>query len=198
MSTTRIVGFVQRAHDKHETARFYKALGLTTWHHQHGGPQHYEVSPVFGDVVLEIYQATPTFAKDAVMLEVPSISNALQIVETFGIFPRTDLKETTEMKFIYITDPDGRDVMLIEKKPYIDASIPVNLKELREQAGFTQISLAEKLGIKQSTLSKLERRRNIRLSKLREILSALGGELDISVRMGEKALTLPDNSLGAA
>ena len=191
MPTTRIVGFVQRAHDKHETALFYEALGLTTWHHGHGGPQHYQVSPMFGDAVLEIYQATQTFGKDAVMLEVSSISNALHAVETFGILPRTDLKETSEMKFIYIIDPDGRDVMLIEKKPYIDASIPVNLKELREKAGLTQICLAAKLGIKQSTMSKLERRRNIPLSKLREIVCALGGELDISVRIGEKTQIIP-------
>ena len=56
---------------------------------------------------------------------------------------------------------------------------PSSLAALRRQKGLTQVELAERLGMSQSDLSKLERRADVRLSTLRAYIAALGGELII-------------------
>lgn len=113
---TRIAGIVLRTRDRHVTAQFYARLGLATHEHQHGGPKHFEIGPLSPDYVVEIYQGTEIFDQDAIMLEVDSIADAIAVAAEFGISPKTDIRGSESMKFIYITDPDGRDVMLIEKK----------------------------------------------------------------------------------
>jgi DNA-binding Xre family transcriptional regulator len=55
----------------------------------------------------------------------------------------------------------------------------LELAELRAAAQMTQQELADKLQITQVAVSRLERRRDIRLSKLREFVRAIGGELEI-------------------
>ena len=51
------------------------------------------------------------------------------------------------------------------------------LRDLRRRAGLTQTHLADRMGMSQSDLSKLERRRDVRISTLRSYLQALGGRL---------------------
>jgi DNA-binding Xre family transcriptional regulator len=51
------------------------------------------------------------------------------------------------------------------------------LPTLRRGLGFTQVELAGRVGMSQSDLSKLERRRDVRLSTLRAYAAALGGRL---------------------
>lgn len=111
-----IAGFVLRSKDRHLTARFYAELGLSTHDHEHGGPRHYETGPLSEDFVVEVYQASEHFPGDALMLEVSSIEHSLEVSARFGVQIRTSLRDLGEVKIIYITDPDGRDVMLIEKK----------------------------------------------------------------------------------
>lgn len=53
----------------------------------------------------------------------------------------------------------------------------VNLAGFRRQADLTQVELADRLGISQSDLSKLERRRDVRLSTLVTWAAALGSRL---------------------
>ncbi len=113
---THILGVVLRAMDSPQTAQFYSALGLTVFEHEHGGPRHYAVEKISGDFVLEIYRKSENFKRDALMVEVESITAALAVVQKFGIEAHTELKDTGSMKFIYITDPDGRDVILIQKR----------------------------------------------------------------------------------
>jgi catechol 2,3-dioxygenase-like lactoylglutathione lyase family enzyme len=113
---TQIAGFILRAGDKAKTADFYSKLGLGVHEHEHGGPVHFEILDILQNSVTEIYQKSEKFAVDALMIEVSSIDKTLEIVKEFGIKPKTDLKEVTDMKFIYINDPDGRDIMLIEKR----------------------------------------------------------------------------------
>lgn len=54
---------------------------------------------------------------------------------------------------------------------------PVRLADLRRLRGVTQVVLAERLGMAQSDLSKLERRADARLSTLRAYVAGLGGRL---------------------
>lgn len=110
-----VSGIVLRAKDKYVTALFYSEIGLVIKPHQHGGPEHYEMGPVSKGFVVEIYQASDKFSKDALMLEVESLQTSLKIARQFGLYPITTEKQTSDMKFVYIRDPDGRDLMLIEK-----------------------------------------------------------------------------------
>lgn len=57
------------------------------------------------------------------------------------------------------------------------------LAELRRHAGMTQDELAGALGIKQPSLSKLESQGDMRVSTLRNLIEALGGELEIVAHM---------------
>jgi transcriptional regulator with XRE-family HTH domain len=56
------------------------------------------------------------------------------------------------------------------------------LSEIREQAGKSQRQVADVLGIKQPSLSKLEKQSDMQISTLRRIVNALGGELVVSAR----------------
>lgn len=118
---TKIAGFVLRCMDKKITADFYSKLGLTTIEHSHGGPSHFQVEPLADketEMVVELYSLSKQYAKDAIMLYVDSIPRALAIVKDFGIEPKTEIKEIKNFLHVYVTDPDGRDVMLIqEQKP---------------------------------------------------------------------------------
>jgi hypothetical protein len=112
---TRIAGVVLRSTDRHVTARFYGSLGLAANEHEHGGPKHYEIGPSSEGFVVEAYLKSPEFPRDALMVEVDSIDAALAAVREFGSQPRTAVKVAGDMKFVYVSDPDGRDVMLIEQ-----------------------------------------------------------------------------------
>jgi len=60
------------------------------------------------------------------------------------------------------------------------AELPVG--ELRQLAGKSQRELAQLLGIKQPSLSKLENQSDIQISTLQKIVEALGGTLDVVAR----------------
>ena len=57
------------------------------------------------------------------------------------------------------------------------------LTEVRQLVGLTQKDLAEKLGIKQPTLSQLESQDDMYLSTLRRLVEALGGKLEIVIHL---------------
>ena len=47
----------------------------------------------------------------------------------------------------------------------------------------TQVELAEKLGIRQSAVSQLEQQDDMQISTLQRLVKALGGVLEITVRL---------------
>jgi predicted XRE-type DNA-binding protein len=53
------------------------------------------------------------------------------------------------------------------------------LSEIRKMAGKSQREVADALGIKQPSLSKLEKQMDMQISTLRRIVCALGGELEV-------------------
>jgi transcriptional regulator with XRE-family HTH domain len=57
--------------------------------------------------------------------------------------------------------------------------IEMALQELRQARHLTQQQLAEMLNLNQAALSKMENQADMRVSTLRRILSAMGGELKI-------------------
>jgi predicted XRE-type DNA-binding protein len=56
------------------------------------------------------------------------------------------------------------------------------LSEIRELAGKSQREVADVLGIRQPSLSKLEKQSDMQISTLRRIVNALGGELEVVAR----------------
>lgn len=59
------------------------------------------------------------------------------------------------------------------------------LDELREARRLTQEQLAKTLHVKQSAISKLERRADMYVSTLQRMVQAMGGELEIRARFPE-------------
>lgn len=64
------------------------------------------------------------------------------------------------------------------------------LQELRERQHVSQVALADKLGVRQSTISKIERREDVQVATLRKYVRALGGELHITARFPDGAVEI--------
>lgn len=72
------------------------------------------------------------------------------------------------------------------------------LRELREAAGVSQEELATRLKKGQPALSRMERQRDARVSTLHDYVAALGGELDLVARVGEREVRLSQFDTTAA
>jgi transcriptional regulator with XRE-family HTH domain len=62
--------------------------------------------------------------------------------------------------------------------------------QLRQVAGKSQRQLAERLGIKQPSVAKLEKQSDMQISTLRKIVEALGGELEMVARFPNGAVKI--------
>lgn len=75
-----------------------------------------------------------------------------------------------------------------EKAERLIEEMPLN--ELRAARKMTQEKLAENLHVKQAAVSKLERRADMYVSTLREFISAMGGELEITARFPDGSVRI--------
>jgi hypothetical protein len=62
----------------------------------------------------------------------------------------------------------------------------MTLRDLRHALDRTHVRLARELGVKQETVSRLERRSDMLLSTLRGYVEAMGGELDLVARSPDR------------
>jgi DNA-binding XRE family transcriptional regulator len=62
------------------------------------------------------------------------------------------------------------------------------LEQLRSARSLTQTNMAEKLGVNQSAISKIEKRTDMYLSTLRSYVEAMGGSLEIQAVFPEGAV----------
>jgi predicted XRE-type DNA-binding protein len=62
----------------------------------------------------------------------------------------------------------------------------ITLRHLREKLGLSQSELAERLEVQQPAVSKLERRQNLELNTIKAVVNALGGTIEIIVRIPNK------------
>jgi transcriptional regulator with XRE-family HTH domain len=82
----------------------------------------------------------------------------------------------------------------------------MTLRTLRDAAGFTQVAVSEKSGINQADISRLENRAELedsQVATLQRYIKALGGELALVARFGDKRITVvgtspPDTSAEAS
>lgn len=66
----------------------------------------------------------------------------------------------------------------------------MDLRTIRDLLGKTQVDLAEAMDMTQSEVSRLERRPDVRLSTLKRVVEALGGEIEIFATFGDKRVRL--------
>lgn len=64
------------------------------------------------------------------------------------------------------------------------------LSEIRAGRGKSQVEVARALGIKQPSLSKLEKQSDMQISTLEKIVKVLGGELEIVARFPKRAVRI--------
>lgn len=68
--------------------------------------------------------------------------------------------------------------------------LELNLRAVRQLAGKTQAELAETAGTSQGEISEAERRKDHLVSTLRRYVEALGGELEVLARFGDRTVKL--------
>jgi predicted transcriptional regulator len=78
------------------------------------------------------------------------------------------------------------------RRQAVEEARAMNLRGLRESLGKTQRDIARKASMSQSQLSRVEGRHDHLLSTLRKYVRALGGEMDVIVRVGDKFVSLRD------
>ena len=78
--------------------------------------------------------------------------------------------------------PAGRRKKIKEKSAKLIEEYE-SLQAFRKAVGISQKELAGRLSIKQENVSRLERRKDMHISTLRKYIEALGGELDIIIRL---------------
>lgn len=66
----------------------------------------------------------------------------------------------------------------------------VMLSQMREASGLSQKALAQRLGIKQPSLSKLEKQPDMQIKTLQKIVTALGGELKLVAEFEKGAVQI--------
>jgi DNA-binding Xre family transcriptional regulator len=66
----------------------------------------------------------------------------------------------------------------------------MELNELRVSRGITQEELAERIGTRQANVSQIERRTDIHISTLKQVIEAMGGELVITARFPDAEVRL--------
>ncbi|MEH2244846.1 helix-turn-helix domain-containing protein [Nostoc sp.] len=89
---------------------------------------------------------------------------------------------------------DEPEVILSGKLEYLRLYLTDAMREIRNKAGLTQAQLAEKLGVKQAAVSKLESAlKEHELESVLHYLHALGADLLIAVKQGDELYQASDN-----
>jgi ribosome-binding protein aMBF1 (putative translation factor) len=92
---------------------------------------------------------------------------------------------TGHHKFSRLTEDFGaaRKAKIAAKKVQFKEEMAIN--ELRQALKISQAELAEKLQVKQPAISRLEKRTDMYVSHLRQVIEAMGGELEIVARFAD-------------
>ena len=88
--------------------------------------------------------------------------------------------------------PEGEQSAIAARADELRAEV-ATLKELRALSGKAQTEVARTLGIKQPSVSKIERQTDLYLSTLRSYVEAIGGELELVVKLPDRAPLRLDN-----
>jgi DNA-binding XRE family transcriptional regulator len=83
-----------------------------------------------------------------------------------------------------------RLIEILRDRVRTQAPTEIELKRLREARGISQEDLAKRLGIRQASVSKMERQSDMNISTLRRFVQALGGSLELSIRFPDHTVKL--------
>lgn len=78
---------------------------------------------------------------------------------------------------------DGK-AQRIAAREQMEREYRVGLATIRQVAAMTQAEVAQKMGVQQAAISKLERRDDILLSTMKHYFDAVGAEATITIRVG--------------
>jgi hypothetical protein len=79
----------------------------------------------------------------------------------------------------------------VEHRAWVERELlEMSLREMREMVGKNQVDVAAAVETTQGELSRLERRDDFFLSTLKKYVKALGGELEVIARFGDKSVRL--------
>ncbi|MCA1784019.1 MAG: helix-turn-helix transcriptional regulator [Dermatophilaceae bacterium] len=97
---------------------------------------------------------------------------------------------TMTVKDFLADHPVDRDRVEAHKERLLAEVRAYRLRELREQAGLTQAQLAERIGVGQRQVSKIENGDldSTKIGTIRSYLEAVGGELAIEYVMGDERI----------
>lgn len=82
--------------------------------------------------------------------------------------------------------PEARRVRVEARAQELKEQVE-SLSELRRVAGKAQVEIASALNVKQPSVSKIEKQADMYLSTLRSYVEAVGGQLDLIVRLPSRA-----------
>ncbi|WP_445629710.1 helix-turn-helix domain-containing protein [Nostoc sp. DSM 114167] len=89
---------------------------------------------------------------------------------------------------------DDPEVILVGKLEYLRLYLTDAMREIRNKAGLTQAELAQKLGVKQAAVSKLESAlKEHELESVLHYLHTLGADLLVAVKQGDDLYQASDN-----
>jgi len=135
----------------------------------------------FQDGLVKRYDMAKLFKKYPALraLQDPELFRTGKLMGAYGIMWNEDLDIETET--IY---EEGDTVGRVRGEIYEE--IARSIREARAQVGLSQKQLSERTGIDQSDISKLERGlSNPSVATLERIAFALGGTLEVSIRLPE-------------
>jgi predicted XRE-type DNA-binding protein len=83
-----------------------------------------------------------------------------------------------------------RLVDVFQSRSRTNSNGPTLLKQLRQSQELSQEELAARMHVGQSAVSRLERRADVLLSTLRQVVSAMGGTLEIRVKFPNREVSV--------
>ncbi|MCL2849777.1 MAG: XRE family transcriptional regulator [Micrococcales bacterium] len=98
-----------------------------------------------------------------------------------GFAPADDVFAALESITGLNDDKDERDAA----REQMEREYRIGLATIRQVAALTQAEVAQKLGIRQTSVSRLEARPDMLLSTLKAYFDAVGAEATITIRVGE-------------
>lgn len=107
-------GIAMRSRDRDVAADFYRDLGFSPKLHEHGGPLHFEMLEFTPFPIVEIYKMSENFPEDAIIIYTSSLDETLNNVKKYAVEHITDIRKLSDASFIYIKDPDGRTLLIME------------------------------------------------------------------------------------
>ena len=94
---------------------------------------------------------------------------------------------------IAVDEADDQPVRVLGRGLHASRGVRLTLRTLRDAVGLTQVELARQSRIDQGDISRLENRPDLddcQLATIRRYIEALGGDLQLVARFGEKSIVL--------